>query len=180
MIRAIMAVLVMAAIASCDAPISDTHLAGLDLNDARVVSEIARQLPDRERIAFTTYALLHWPGSKNYCGRPIGQSDRAAKTVREAIAQTLNFEADLARTRQASQAGPTSQSGRLRERQTLLTDQIELLVLKRDALYARLGTAARTSREVTLLEQELQQLKARRAAAETQLLQTVSTQTRIS
>src|SRR5690606_33024657 len=45
MVRAILAAATMAAIASCNAPIGDMPLAGLDLNDARVVGKIARQLP---------------------------------------------------------------------------------------------------------------------------------------
>lgn len=171
MIRAIVAAPAMAVLAACNAPTSDMPLAGLDLNDARVVSEIARQLPDGERAAFTTYALLHWPGSKNYCGRPAWQADRAADTVGEAVARTLRFEADLARTRQASQAGPASSGERLREKRTALTDQIEQLVLERDALYTRLGAAARTSPEAELLQQEMRQLQARRAAVENQLIQ---------
>jgi hypothetical protein len=171
MIRAIMAAAVMAAIASCSAPIGDMPLTGLDLNDSRVVRKIARQLPDRERTAFTTYALLHWPDSKNYCGRPIGQSGRVASTVGEAVAQTLRFEADLEATRQASRAGPASRMDSLRERRTLLTDQIEQLVLKRDVLYARLGAEAPASREAKLLGQEMQQLQDQRAAVENQILQ---------
>ena len=171
MVRAIMAAAAMAAIASCNAPIGDMPLAGLDLNDARVVGKIARQLPGREQVAFKTYALLHWPDSKNYCGRPIGQSGRKAATVGEAVMQTLKFEADLARTREASRAGAVSQMDRLRERRTHLTDQIEQLVLKRDVLYARLGAETQTSREAKLLDQEMRQLRDRRAAVENQLLQ---------
>jgi hypothetical protein len=171
MIRAIITVLAMAAIASCGAPVTDTPLAGLDLNDARVVSKIARQLPDRERMAFTTYALLHWPGSKNYCGRPIGQSDRMANTVGEAVMQTLKFEADLTRTRLAAQAGPASQIDRLREQRTLLTDQIEALVLRRDVLRADLGAAVRMSSEAKRLEEEMRRLQARRANLDARLMQ---------
>jgi hypothetical protein len=171
MIRAIMAASTMAAIASCNASVGDMPLAGLDLNDAGVVGQIARQLPDRERTAFKTYALLHWPGSKTYCGRPIAPSARVASTVGEAITQTLEFEAELAATRLASQAEPASDADRLRERRTDLTDRIENLVLKRDALYVRLGAAARTSREADLLEQEMQRMQAQRAAVDAELVQ---------
>jgi hypothetical protein len=171
MIRAIMAASTMAAIASCNASVGDMPLAGLDLNDAGVVGKIARQLPDRERTAFKTYALLHWPGSKTYCGRPIAASAHVASTVGEAVTQTLEFEADLAKTRQASQAEPASDADRLRERRMRLTDRIESLVLKRDALHVRLGAAAGTSREASLLEQEMQRLQAQRAAVDAELVQ---------
>jgi hypothetical protein len=171
MIRAIMAAAIMTAIAACNAPVDDVSLAGLDLNDTRLVTKIARQLPDREGAAFTTYALVHWPASKNYCGRPIGESGRTAKTVGEAVAQTLKFEADLERTRQAARAGPASQVESLREQRTLLTDQIEQLVLKRDVLYARLGGEAQATPEAKLLEKKMLQLQNRRSAVENQLLQ---------
>lgn len=174
MIRAIVAASAMITAASCNAPVSDTPLAGLDLNDARVVGRIARQLPDRESLAFTTYALVHWPGSKTYCGRPIAQSERVAGTVGEAVSQTLEFEAALEKTRQASRAEPTSRLERAREQRTLLTDKIEQLVRKRDVLYARLGESARTSPEAKQLEQEMQQLQSQRSALENQLAQSVT------
>lgn len=176
MIRAIVAVSAVIWVASCSVPVADLPLAGLDLNDARTVGKIARQLPDGQRRAFTTYALLHWPGSKNYCGNPIGPSRQAASTVGEAVAQTQRFEAELAKTRLAAQAGPASQVARLRERRTLLTDQIEELVLKRDALYGRLGASARTSPESKQVEQKIQELQAQRAALENQSTQQVTAQ----
>jgi predicted nucleic acid-binding Zn-ribbon protein len=52
-----------------------------------------------------------------------------------------------------------------------LTDRIENLVLKRDALHVRLGAAAGTSREASLLEQEMQRLQAQRAAVDAELVQ---------
>ncbi len=163
MIRAIMSTWVIAAIASCVAPVGDTPLAGLDLNDSRVVSKIARQLPDDERVAFTTYAVLHWPGSKNYCGRPIGQSHGSATTVGQAVTQTLQSEADMAKALQELNKGPPSEIEGMLEQQALLTDRIEGLVQKRDMLYVRLGAAARTSADARLLEREMQELQAQRA-----------------
>ncbi|MBN9507136.1 MAG: hypothetical protein J0I69_14060 [Altererythrobacter sp.] len=175
MIRAIVAASAMIWVAACSAPAADMPLAGLDLNDARVVGKIARQLPDGQRRAFTTYALVHWPGSKNYCGNPIGLSRQTARTVGEAVAQTLRFEAELAKTRLAAQAGPTSQVDRLRERQMLLTDQIEELVRKRDALYGQLGAAAATAPESKQIEQKMMDLRDQRAALESQFTQIVTT-----
>lgn len=174
MIRAIISLLAIAALASCEAPVGDMPLTDLDLNDSRVVSQIARRLPERERVAFTTYALLHWPGSKNYCGRPIGHLGRAATTVGQAVTQTLKAEADLDKVLKELHAGPSSEIETMRERQALLTDQIEELVQKRDILYASLGAAAQTSDDAKLLEEQMQELQARRATLETRFASTAT------
>lgn len=171
MIRAFMAAWVIAASASCSAPISDMPLAGLDLNNARVVDQIAGQLPASQRATFVTYVLVHWPGSKNYCGHAISRSGQTAKTVGEAIKQTLIFEIDEANIKQSPQVKPTSRVDQLQERDLRITDQIEEIVLRRDALYTRLGRAARRSHEQDSLEQEMRHLQTLRAVVQTQLAQ---------
>lgn len=125
-----LALIVPIALAACTAQPHTVALKGKNLNDTRVVAELTRALPQRERAAFSTFVLLHWSGSKAYCGRPMFRGNAEPTTVGEAIAATLEFDRDLAAKR-ARDSAPPSAGERLRREAQLLTDQHDQLTLER-------------------------------------------------
>lgn len=118
--------------ATCSPDVRDRDLSTIDLADAVAVATIGRQLDSRDRTAFITYALVHWPGSKSYCGRAVAHKSRPAQTVGDAVATTLAFESQLAITPQAA-------ARRLKipdqiEENRLLIDRYEALLLQKQML----------------------------------------------
>lgn len=109
----------------------DISLGNKNLNDPSVVAELSRGLTPEERGAFATYALVHWPFSKSYCGGPVF-SERLARTVGEAIAETQRFEADLARKRFLEKTPDIHEQRLIAEQK--LADEFDRLTLERDML----------------------------------------------
>lgn len=154
--RAIVAVVLAAALVNCSAAVHDRPLATLDLGDAAVVASLQNRLPPDDRAAFATYALLHWPKSKFYCGKPIGGQTGQARTVGDAIAVTRAYESALASAQKVSP--PTPAMSRQRRERALVT-QIDDLVRQRDDLYVRDGAQARNSAGAARIEERLAALR---------------------
>lgn len=155
--RGVVLGLLAAALCSCAPSVQDVSLAGLDLADGETLAALQNALPQDDRAALGTYALLHWPKSKFYCGRPIGGRAAGADTVGEAIALTRAYETalELAQRSEAATASVAKQT----EERTLVT-KMEQLVLERDMLFARAGPAASDIPRVTEIKHRLAQLRA--------------------
>ncbi len=121
------------ALAGCAAVPRDIALAGLDLNDPAVIARVSDGLPQAQRAAFATFALLHWPESKAYCGRPVFKGASQPKTVGEAVDKTMEFDTALARKRVEEQQ-PASIFEQQALHQEQLVEEFEQLTLERDML----------------------------------------------
>lgn len=120
-------------LAGCAAAPRDIAIAGLDLNSPAVIAQVGKGLPQEQRAALATFALLHWPESKAYCGRPVFKGDAQPRTVGEAIDKTLEFETALARKRiEEKQAGSVFEQRAQRERR--LVDEYEQMLIEREML----------------------------------------------
>lgn len=131
----------------------DVVLAGLDLNNPAVIARVSEGLTQQQRAALATFALLHWPESKAYCGRPVFKGASQPSTVGEAIDKTIEFETALARKRLEE-----TQVGSVFERQAQLkrelVDQFDLLTIEREMLAsAALSSVERDRRERELARQ---------------------------
>lgn len=154
-----------ALLAGCSTPPRDIAIAQLDLADGKTLASLQAALSPDDRAAIGTYALLHWPKSKFYCGEPIGGDRTVAATVGEAIEQTRAYEAKLALAQAtANQTAAAS----AQDQQKLLIDQMERLVLQRDMLFGKLGPNAQSSLEaheiktrLAILRSELLELRDR-------------------
>lgn len=128
-----------ATLAGCAPSVRETSLTGLDLADGEILSALQDSLPQDDRAALGTYALLHWPKSKFYCGKPIGGRGALAATIGEAIDQTRAYEIALATARAEARTGAAFSA---RQQETELVTRMEQLVFERDLLYGRMGPAA--------------------------------------
>lgn len=155
------------ALAGCATPARDVALAGANLADPAVLARLGEGLSEKERGALATYALLHWPGSKSYCGRPVFRDGRQPATVGEAVAKTLEFEQALADKR-ATEDSPTSQFEARAERDKQLADEMDWLTQERDMLATAQMPAAQLARETKAIEAKLDRvrLERRKLAAE--------------
>lgn len=161
--RALMMGVLAAALGACAPAARDVSIIGLDLADGTTLASLQDALPVDDRAALGTYALLHWPKSKFYCGEPIGGRDTPAATVGEAIAQTKAYEAKLAAAQAQTRNSPTSPA---RAEEAALITRMEQIVFERDMLYARMGRAADTTprgvemtRQLDQMRTELEQLR---------------------
>ena len=154
----------------CAVPARDVELAGLDLNDRQVLRSLGQGLKERERGALATYALLHWPGSKSYCGQPAFNRAHQPATVGEAIAVTLAFDQRLAAKRSAERSADTPRERQVaRERQ--LVDAFDQLTLDRDRLQASALEPGAKARRLQVIDEELEaNRQSRRALASGSLL----------
>lgn len=160
--RTILLGLGAAALAGCSPAARDVALAGLDLADPATLARLQADLPLDDRGVLATYALLHWPRSRFYCGEPIGGTRALPETIGEAIAQTRAYETALVAAK-ARQGGGTALSPAL-QRERAIVDRIDLLVLKRDmqrgAMPAPPSSLSRDiERELAALRSELAQLR---------------------
>lgn len=158
MFRLLPAMLALCATA-CAADGRATALQGLDLGDRATLRAIQEQIPRDQRGALATYALLHWPQSKFYCGRPVGPSGTVPRTVGDAIDMTLAFESDRERALAATRA-PANAFDRLVERKQETITRIETLVLQRDMVRAKLGPSAASSAEYRAIAAKLETARA--------------------
>lgn len=148
---------------ACAQPVRDRSLADLDLADRATLESLQAALPLDDRGALGTYALLHWPKSRFYCGRPADPSSRPAQTVGEAIEQTRLYEAQyrLAVAKTPVSAKRDDRASRDRD----LVFQIEQLVTERDMLRSRKTSEATTrtaeiDNQISKLRVELGALRA--------------------
>lgn len=150
--RALVVVVFAAALSACAQSARDISIAGLDLADGETLGALQKALPVDDRAALGTYALLHWPKSKFYCGQPIGGRVATADTVGEAIALTKAYEAELAK---AASQSPSKVVMAADAREGELIQKMERLVLERDMLYGQLGpvAAAATPRGAEITKQ---------------------------
>lgn len=158
-------------LASCGQDVRDTPLAGLDLNDRALVASLRERLAPDDRAPFATYALLHWPGSRLYCGSPPNDgAGREPETIGEAIEVTLAREEELEKARAAA-VEPQTDFDHQRALETRAIDRVEELVLKRDMLATRLGPDASKSPEwkrlKRMLDEATEDLAALRRKADT-------------
>jgi hypothetical protein len=166
--RVIMSGILAGVLGACAPAVRDMRIADLDLADGKTLAKLQQALPPDDRAALGTYALLHWPKSKFYCGKPIGGRAREAVTVGDAIAQSRAYEASVAL---AEASARTNAALAARSAETALVTQMEELVLERDMLFGRMGPSAASSAraveikaELAALRQELEQVRDRRPA----------------
>lgn len=155
--RAIAVCVVAASLAACAPSVRERTLAGLDLADGNTLATLQAALTPDDRAALGTYALLHWPKSKFYCGRPIGDRGVAAKTIGEAIDQTRAYEVALQRVQAAAQIADAAEPGAA---QRALVTRMEALVLERDRLRSRIGPVADESPRGVAISQQLALIRA--------------------
>ena len=156
----VMGVLTLA-LSGCAPSVRDVDLSGLDLADGKTLASLQDALPQDDRAALGTYALLHWPKSRFYCGEPIEGRSSIAATVGEAIAQTRAYERRLALARARTDA-PVAQTSRNEEID--LVNRMERLVLERDMLRSRMGPAAETAPEGITINRNLATIRTELAA----------------
>lgn len=152
----VMGLLAMA-LGACAPPVRDVALAGLDLADGKTLASLQQALPQDDRAALGTYALLHWPKSKFYCGQPIGGRAAPAATVGEAIDQTRAYEAALQLAQGNRQTAVALSAG---SAEKALITRMEQLVLERDMLRGRLGPEADATVQGKQLAQRLEEMRA--------------------
>ena len=145
----------------CCPDVRERPLSEVDLADTRAVAAIGKQLGARDQTAFITYALVHWPGSNSYCGHPLLDSASPPRTVGEAIESTLRFEERLAATRR-EEANAKTGSARVAERNQLLIDRYEALLLKKHMLSASAGAEAGHRAEIPAIDREMDRIRRER------------------
>lgn len=150
-----------ALLAGCWNTPRDLALAGLDLGSPAVIAQLSKDLPQKERAAFATYALLHWPESKAYCGRPMFSGGGRPATVGEAVDRTLEFESSLARKRAAEKEAPSVFEQRARHKQNLV-DEFDRLTIERDKLTSEPRISAESKQRIEALDKEMEANRAAR------------------
>lgn len=166
--RAYLALAGMCLLAACGTPPREVKLAGLDLGESAVLEKLRVGLAPGEGAALITYAAFHWPGSKNYCGRPIFAQVVEPKTVGEAIDRTIAFETALARKRMA-ETEPASLADRRAQRDQQLIDRFEELTLSRSMVLTRVERQAERASDLEAIERELETVRRERARLAKQL-----------
>ena len=144
--------------AGCSPDVRERPLVEVDLANSRAVAAIGRHLGVRERTAFTTYALVHWPGSKFYCGSPLRLSASPPRTVGEAIESTLRFEERLA-ARRSEERDEKTRSVRLEKQDRKLIDRYEALLLKRQMLATAAETNVGDRAEIAAINDQMDRLQ---------------------
>lgn len=156
--RAAFGGILAAALAGCAPSAYDKPLSGLDLGDPATLSSLQNALPLDDRGALGTYALLHWPKSKFYCGKPIGgRGDSEVATVREAIALTRTYEREWELARQ--NVAQTPAIARQRDERMLIT-RMDHLILERDKLFSEVGPRASATPRAEEIERKLAAVRA--------------------
>ena len=159
--RVIAAGMLAALLAGCSTPPRDISIEGLNLADGATLAALQDALPQDDRAALGTYALLHWPKSQFYCGQPIGGRPSLAATVGEAIEQTRAYETKLTLAQARTQAqARTNAALSAKAEETVLISRMEQLVYERDILYGRLGPGADMSPAGLRIKQRLATMRA--------------------
>ncbi|QGN56110.1 hypothetical protein [Novosphingobium sp. Gsoil 351] len=160
--KAYLALAGMCLLAACGTPPRDVKLAGLDLGQPAVLEKLKEGLSPGEGTALITYAAFHWPGSKNYCGRPAFAQDIEPKTIGEAIDRTIAFETALTRKRMAEAKHATPASERAQQDKQLI-DRFDDLTLRRDMILSRQGGRTDRAKELRKIEQQIESVRLERA-----------------
>lgn len=147
-------------VSGCNQDVRSRPLATIDLSNLETVAAAGRKLPERERGALVTYALLHWPGSKSYCGSPIDQHQKAPSTVGEAIQVTFDFEKSLEATRQAALMKSPVELAAAQDQ--MLIDRLEALTLDRQRLALGAGDSSPERRRAAAIDREIEAVKRQR------------------
>lgn len=142
-------------VASCAAAPRDVELAGLKLNDRQVLQTLGEGVSERERGALATYALLHWPGSKAFCGHPVFAKERQPATVGEAIDLTIAFERNLEAKRAAEQNSSEPFEERVEEERRLV-DEFDQLTFDRDRIETSVAGTREKSRRIRDLDDRIE------------------------
>lgn len=140
----------------------DALLAGKDLTNARVISALSNGLNPEDRAAFATYALIHWPGARAFCGRPMF-SKAVPATVGDAIAETTAFEDALNRKREEEKR-PRSFFEQKAIDEKRLVDVFDQLTLDRDKLAGSDLPADEMAKRLKELDRKLDENRAARRA----------------
>lgn len=141
-------------LAGCAAAPRDVALAGLDLNDPAVIARVGQGLPQNQRAALATFALLHWPESKAYCGRPVFKGAAQPSTIGEAIDKTLEFETALARKRSEEKQAASAFEQRAHRKQGLV-NEFEQMMIEREMLASAALSPAERSHRIRELDRQL-------------------------
>lgn len=156
MIRMMLSLASAAAVAGCAPAPRDIAIAGLDLGNPAVLTRLQQQLPLDDRGTLGTYALLHWPQSKFFCGEPIGGQQPQARTVGEAIDQTRAYDLALA-NKQAPVA--TDRGAERRAQEAAVINRLEQALLERDMRKGSGPTDRAAERNIEALRAELTALR---------------------
>jgi hypothetical protein len=77
-------------LATCGGDVRDRRLAEVDLSNMEFVHQLARELGPTEGAALITYAAIHDPASRHFCGRRLLDSrGQEPKTIGGAVSLTL-------------------------------------------------------------------------------------------
>lgn len=161
---ALLALFAALATAGCATPPRDRALAGLDLADPKIISELQDGLVARERAALATYALLHWEGSKAYCGQPMFRGPQPT-TIGQAIDKTIKFENDLAAKRAAENRPGSALEQRVEEHRRLI-DRFEEMSLELTQLQDSSVPPKRKAAEIAKLREAMAENRRERATLE--------------
>ena len=142
------------ALAGCATNRFETPLAGLDLSDPKTIAQLQNGLSKEDAGALGVYALLHWPGSRAFCGDALVDANgRMPATLGEAIA--------LTRVREQADAAARLARARPRPAGEILLEERDLAVRRRDSLLERLNIAkmqpssSQRQKELDLIESDL-------------------------
>lgn len=156
--------LLVLVLAACVADPRDRALTGLDLGDMALVQELGHGLTPADRAAFSTYVVLHVPTGRGFCGAPLlNREGNEPATVGEAIALTLEREAEERELMLAAER-PPSAAELARQRMEGLLAQREQLIARKSLLFAEHGRDAENLPEWRKIERELADFDGRLAA----------------
>ena len=71
-------------LSACGQNVRDLRLNEVDLSNKAAIEQIGHELSDDDRIAFTTYVLVHGPSGR-LCGTMLGRNSKQPETIGEAI-----------------------------------------------------------------------------------------------
>ena len=80
-----MAILFSLFLTACGQDVRDLRLDEVDLSDRAVVQQIGRQLGPADKVAFTTYLVVHGPASLRHCGHKRSGHGKEVATIGDAI-----------------------------------------------------------------------------------------------
>ena len=126
------------------------------------MADLKQGLAPDERAALVSYAVFHWPGSNNYCGRPVFAQAVEPNTIGEAIDRTIAFETALTR-KQMAEEQPATLAVRRAQRNQQLVDRFEELTLRRNMILGRTGRQAERESELRTIERDLDLVRQERA-----------------
>lgn len=156
---------------SCTHTTRDLQLAGLNLNDPRVVARVQDGLPAQERGTFALYALTHWPLARSFCGENLtDQSGSLPETVGDAVAFTIDRQRrDMA----------AAERNRPKSRGDAILAKRDEQISERDAIVARIQVARSqpknfSSSDLRNLEEELEKIDRRLAKTSEALALSIS------